>query len=364
MRLENVIEKDKCTGCMACRSICPVNAIKIKRDCNGFQYPKIDKEICIDCKLCEKICPVKNKVEQNEDNVIAYYCKNKDEGIRMESSSGGIFSLIAEWILNEKGVVFGAKFNRKFEVVHDYILRVDELGIFRGSKYLQSKIGNTYKRVKQFLEEDRKVLFTGTPCQIEGLMSYLKKDYKNLYTQDFICHGVPSLKVWKKYLEYKRKNTQEILKNVNFRRKDLLGWSNFQMNYKYLNSEENIHHDEDPYMNLFLRNFDLRESCYNCAFKQIKRKADVTLADCWGINEINPEFNDEKGISVIIIHSKKGQEILEKIKQNIEFSRINIQDIITHNSPICKSVCYNNKREEFFKTLNKEEFETIIRKFL
>lgn len=371
----DVIEKRKCSGCMACYNICPKKAILIDEK-DGFFYPKIQNEICINCGLCKIVCPVlkkeneekdkyKSKKENDTNNLLEVYaCKNSDEKIRMKSSSGGVFTLLAEYILEQDGVIFGAKFNESLEVVHDYIEQIEDIDKFRGSKYLQSKMGNTYIKVKEFLDIGRKVLFTGTPCQIEGLLSYLRKDYDNLYTQDIICHGVPSPKVWRKYLEYKKEKNGEYPKKVNFRKKDILGWSKYQVSYTYSNKEENIHHDDDSYMKLFLRNFDLRKSCYECSFKEIYRKSDITIADFWGINEVNDKFNDEKGISAILIHSLKGRELFNKIKDKIEYTKANINDIIKHNSCICISTKYNEKREEFFEDLEKKDFEYIIQKYL
>lgn len=362
--MENIIEKSKCTGCMACYNICPKKAIEIVQSKDGFQYPRIHDKCCVKCGLCKKVCPVINELEENYSRVEVYSCKNKDEKVRMQSSSGGVFSLIAESILEEDGVVFGVRLNENMEAVHDYIETKNNLELFRGSKYLQSQINDSYQKVKEFLKQERKVLFTGTPCQVEGLLAYLGKEYNNLYTQDIICHGVPSPKVWKKYMEYKKRRKGEYPRKVNFRKKDLLGWSNFQMGYEYVDTEENIHHDDDPYMKLFLRNFDLRESCYHCHFKKLKRKSDVTIADFWGINDVDPEFNDEKGASIMLVNSEKGKSIFEKIKDNIEWAKVNMEDVIKYNSPICKSVDYNDKREEFFEDLENKDFEFLIEKFL
>lgn len=359
-----ILDKNTCTGCMACKNICPKNAIIIKENNEGFNYPEIDNSLCINCGLCKKACPILTKLSENTNEIIIYSCKNKDKEVRMNSSSGGIFTLIAKYILEKNGVVFGAKFNEKFEVVHDYIENINDIGIFRGSKYLQSQINNTYKKVKNFLDENRQVLFTGTPCQVEGLLSYLGKDYNNLYTQDFVCHGVPSPKVWRKYLEYKKEEEGVYPKNINFRRKDILGWSNYQVSYKYLNKEENIHHDDEPYMKMFLKNLDLRTSCFNCQFKKTKRKSDMTVADFWGINNVNPKMNDETGISALLINSKKGQEIFDNIKDNMEFEKANLEDIIKYNSCISISTNYNKKRAEFFKDLDTISFKELIEKYL
>lgn len=364
MKKIDTLEKKDCSGCMACMNICPKNAIIMKEDKNGFKYPEIDEKLCIDCGLCSKACPVINKLKENLYNIKVYACKNKDENIRKKSSSGGLFTLFAKYILDQEGVVFGAKYDENLRVIHDYIEKDDNINEFRGSKYVQSDINSTYAKAKKFLSNGRKVLFTGTPCQIEGLITYLGKNYSNLYTQDFICHGVPSPKVWKKYLDYKKEKCGEDPIKVNFRDKEVLGWSNFQVKYKYKSKDEIVHHDDDYYMNFFLRNYDLRESCYNCHFKKIHRNSDLTIADFWGINEILPEFNDEKGISSLIINSNKGQEIFDNIKSRIDFVEVNIEDIIKHNSPLYVSVPYNEKREKFFDYLDNYNFEDIINEFL
>ncbi len=358
--MKNVIDKKSCTGCMACMNICPKKAIKIEYETDGFAYPKIEQSICINCGLCKKVCPVVHKLSENNRRVQAYACKNKNEIIRLKSSSGGIFTLIAEWILEQKGVVFGVKFNENLEVEHDYIETKEELEIFRGSKYVQSQIGNSYQIVKRFLEQNRKVLFTGTPCQVEGLIKYLGKEYDNLYTQDIICHGVPSPKVWKKFLEYKKEHNGEYPKQIHFRKKGIAGWKDFQVCYQYNKKEENIHHKEEEYMSLFLSNIDLRKSCYECQFKKVKRNSDITLADFWGIDNINSNFNDNKGISAILVHSEKGKEIFENIEDKIEYMKVKIEDIAKFNSCIDKSVQYNVKREKFFEDLKNKNFKDLI----
>lgn len=202
MKIKEIMIDKKCSGCMACVNICPKDAIKIKR-IDGFEYPYIDDKICIKCGKCNISCPIINNHEEKKYSQKVYAAKNKNTEIRMNSSSGGVFTLIAEWILDNNGVVFGAKFNEKMQVVHDYAETKEGLAVLRGSKYVQSQIGISYKKVKEFLESGKKVLFTGTPCQVEGLLSFLGKKYDNLYTQDIICHGVPSPLVWKKYIEYK-----------------------------------------------------------------------------------------------------------------------------------------------------------------
>lgn len=357
----DIKNKEQCCGCHACYNICPKNAIIMQEDEKGFRYPIIDKDKCIQCGLCEKVCPIiKNAQIQNEP--IAYAAYNKDEEIRKVSSSGGIFTLLAEVILEEKGVVFGASFNEKYEVYHTYIENENELEKFRGSKYLQSSINDTYKKTQEFLENGKYVLFTGTPCQIEGLKSFLRKDYDKLYTQDIICHGVPSPKVWNKYFQFREKEDRDKPKKISFRNKDG-GWKLFNMKFEYSNFEYRKNKIEDIYMQAFLRNTSLRDSCYNCSFKKKNRISDITLADFWGIENILPEMDDNKGTSLVIVNSEKGQELLNKIIEKMIYKRVDLDSALKYNPSMTNSVNKEKNREKFFENLDKIEFDKLVKKY-
>lgn len=357
--------KVNCCGCHACYSICPVKAIKMERDEKGFEYPVVDKEKCINCGLCEKACPIINNKnsDKTKKDIKAYACMNKDLQTRMKSSSGGIFTLIAEDILSLNGVVFGASFNENFEVVHSYIEKKEDIYKFQGSKYVQSKIGDTYKKAKEFLESDRYVLFTGTPCQIEGLYQYLQKDYDKLYTQDLICHGVPSPKVWNKYLEEKNEKYKGNPKEISFREKEKSGWQNFGMKIEYQNDIYLSKHSEDVYMKAFLRDICLRDSCYNCNFKKKVRNSDITLADFWGIGNIDKELNDDKGTSLVIINSKDGQDLFEKVKENLIYKVVDFEEAIKYNPNMTKSAKIQNKRKSFFNNLEDNDLKNLVKKY-
>ncbi|NLZ52236.1 MAG: 4Fe-4S dicluster domain-containing protein, partial [Thermoanaerobacteraceae bacterium] len=212
-------EKKDCMGCYACKNICSLNCITMQSDNEGFWYPKVNYENCTKCGKCINVCPIMNQKEF-ENKPQGFACINRDENIRLESSSGGIFTLIAEQVIEDGGVVFGAAFNEKFQVEHSYIEVQEELYKFRGSKYVQSKIGETYNQAKKFLEMQRKVLFTGTPCQIAGLKSFLGRPYENLFCIDIVCHGVPSPYVWEKYIKYREKKAGSTTQRIAFRRKD------------------------------------------------------------------------------------------------------------------------------------------------
>lgn len=353
-----ITDKSKCCGCSACYNICPKNAIEMVEDENGFKYPVVDKEKCINCGLCEKVCPIINQKKVNNEPV-AYACINKDERIRQESSSGGIFSLLAEFVLDKGGKVFGAAFDNEFNLEHIYIEKKEELYKLRTSKYLQSNIGNTFRKVKEFLDSEKLVLFTGTPCQIEGLKAFLKKDYDNLITQDFICHGVPSPKVWRKYREYRKNTDRRSPKNINFRDKDK-GWHTFSLRFDYDNKAYSKTQNQDVFMKAFLSNLCLRDSCYNCKFKKYNRISDITLADFWGIEHINKKLDDNKGVSLVIVNSQKGQKIFDIIKERCIFESVNIDDAIKYNPSFTSSVNMNKKRKEFFERIDYENFQKLV----
>lgn len=357
----NIEEKSKCCGCHACYNICPKNAIEMKEDEKGFKYPTIDKEMCINCGLCEKVCPIINK-RKTENMPKAYACYNKNEKIRLESSSGGIFTIIAEFILDNNGVIYGAAFNDNWEVEHIRINNKKDLNKLRTSKYVQSNINTIYKLAKKDLEEGINVLFTGTPCQVNGLYSFLNKEYSNLYTQDIICHGVPSAKVWRKYLEFRKERDSEKPLQINFRQKDN-GWKLYALLFQYKNNAYKINHSDDLFMQAFLRNASLRDSCYNCSFKEKNRKTDITLADFWGINNILPEFNDDKGTSLVIVNTQKGQELLNNIKDKMIYNEVDFEQSIQYNSAMYKSVLKPELREEFFDNLDKMKFNDLVEKY-
>lgn len=352
----------KCCGCYACSNVCPKNAIIMKEDEEGFKYPNVDEKKCLRCNLCETVCPIANKKKITKNEPKAYACINNNETIRKQSSSGGIFTLIAEEILNQGGVVFGAKFNDNFDVVHSFVEKKNDLKLFRGSKYVQSQIGDCYIKTKEFLENDRYVLFTGTPCQIDGLYSYLQKDYNKLYTQDIICHGVPSPMVWKKYKDYRKKIDKDIPKNIDFRNKDN-GWknSNLKIQYNETNSYKKDN-TKDMYMKAFLSNLSLRPSCYNCKCKNYNRKSDITLADFWGINYVLPKMNDNKGTSLVIVNSEKGKWLFEKIKGKMKYEQVSIEEALKYNPSMVTSAKENPKRKEFFDMLSNSSFDRAVNK--
>lgn len=361
--MKEILKKNKCSGCHACYNICPKNAISMVEDEAGFKYPVINQKKCIDCGMCQKVCPSINKSKEIKKDIKAYAAYNKNLDERINSSSGGMFILLAKEIINRKGVVFGASFDKNFDVRHTYVEKENELEQFMGSKYVQSTIGNSYKKVKEFLEKDRYVLFSGTPCQIEGLKSYLKKDYDKLYTQDIICHGVPSPKVWRKYIEYQEDKNKEKVKDIFFRSKEH-GWSMFGMKIIFDKNSYFKNLQNDMYLRTFLKNICLRESCYNCDFKKKYRISDITLADYWGIDHVHKNMNDNKGASLIIVNSKKGKELFGLIKNDIIYIETDLDIAIKYNIAMSKSAFRVNNREEYINDIDKMSMEKLTKKYV
>lgn len=354
------IEKLKnCTGCHACYSACPVKCIDMNKNKYGFLLPQINKDKCINCNKCEKSCPIINPNNNIEEEKFikehSYVAFNKNDDIRKVSSSGGIFYLIAKAIIDDGGVVFGAAFDESFKVKHMEICEVKEIYKLQGSKYVQSEIGEIYLDVKKRLEDNIPVLFTGTPCQIEGLKSFLYKEYDNLYTQDIICHGVPSPLVWEKYLH----EFDGSINNISFRDKTF-GWNNFSMRIDYNDSKYIKTLKEDSYMKSFLLNLSLRDSCYNCDFKKNIRCSDITLADYWGIENVHKDMFDDKGASLIIIQSNKGLGLFNKIKENLYYKSTNLDVAIKYNTAINKSVDLPNKRTFFLENIKNYSLDNLL----
>ena len=355
-----ITDKYKCTGCMACLNICPNDAIEIIKSKDGFEYTKINKEKCIGCNLCKKVCP-SNKYYKNEYNAPEYYAAfNLEEKDRIKSSSGGMVSLIAKTTLKKKGVVYGVALEEK-QAKNIRIDNEKELYKIMGSKYVQSEIGHTLKNVKQDLDDQKQVLFTGTPCQIEGLRSYLNKDYNNLTCVSIICHGVPSPEIFKKYIEEKEKKNSSKLKKINFRNKQL-GWHNYNIEYEYDNGKkEVVPASKDIYMSGYLKDYFLRECCYNCQMKYgEKSTADIIIGDFWGIESTLPEIDDDKGVSAIVINSAKGKDIFEELKANIKYEKVSLEDISNGNPMLVTSTRYTKNKDNFFKLIESHEISTYI----
>ena len=355
--MEILKNKELCCGCHACFNICPVGAIEMKYDSQGFLYPKINNKLCIGCQQCKKVCPVLRKPSnlKLEEIYGAYALDNKE---RMSSCSGGVFAVLARRVLRQQGVVFGAAYDENNLVHHVYIHKIDDLYKLKGTKYVQSRIEKTFQRAKKYLDNNRLVLFSGTPCQIAGLKNYLGRDYENLICMDLICHGVPSPMVWKKYLQEMMSN-HKIVK-VEFRNKSE-GVSKSTINY-YFDDDTVIKekYSTSAYTKGFINNLYIRPSCTSCNFKGIKRCSDITVGDFWSAREFHPNFVDDYGVSTIIIHSEKGKGWLEEIRKELNIVDSTKEEAACWNECLIKATSRNPKMELFYNEWNDKSVQTLV----
>ncbi|MFV0507373.1 MAG: Coenzyme F420 hydrogenase/dehydrogenase, beta subunit C-terminal domain [Bacteroidales bacterium] len=351
----------KCTGCHACKTSCPVDCISMETDAEGFWYPKVS-EACINCEKCIKVCHIFK--DNSIDNFpTAYACINQDEEIRMSSSSGGVFYALAKQVISEEGVAFGAAFNEKFELEHSYTETLEGIKKYQGSKYVQSKIGNCYAETKQFLQAGRQVLFSGTPCQIGGLKAYLRKEYNNLFCVDIICHGVPSPMVWGRYVKYQQQKNNANISRLTFRDKTE-GWKNYNVKFDFkAKASVKEFFGDNIYMKVFLKDLCLRPSCYNCDFKTLNRQSDITLADFWGVQQVLPEMDDDKGTSLIFVNSHNGSERMAELSEGIKSQKVDVCSAIKYNPSAIKSVARPSKRESFLDAVVKKDFAEVVKEY-
>lgn len=358
-----VLIKDKveCCGCEACAQACPQNCIKMTEDLEGFCYPIVDESRCVWCGLCETVCPIQigDRLIEVEANVEAYAAYAKELDVREKSSSGGIFTLIARTVIKEGGIVIGAAFDSKFAVHHIGVENLEELQLLRGSKYLQSRIDKAYAQAKRSLDDGRYVLFSGTACQISGLKGYLRRNYKNLLTVDVLCHGVPSPKLWQMYIREQEKCYGGELQQPIFRHK-IYGWKTYAISLLFSNNTVYMKkYEEDIYMKMFLSNICLRPSCHDCRFKSLKHPSDITLGDCWGIENVMPEMDDDKGTSVVLIHTQRGENMWNLIKKNCVFKSADVETLLPAAVDSRNSVIPHWNRNRFFKKLQRGRYSQL-----
>lgn len=365
MKNINELDKNNCTGCRMCEQICPVKAIEMVENKEGFIEPKVNEEKCINCGLCFKRCPQLNDVKNNRlDEIKVYAAKNKNIEEQKESSSGGIFSILANYVLENNGIVYGCAFNSNLIAEQISIESKEELYKLRGSKYVQSNTQNTFTEAKKDLENNRLVLYSGTPCQIAGLKAFLNKDYDNLITVDLVCHGVPSPKLFKKYLEYLEKKYKSRVINYEFRNKEKNGWG-LTSKVVFDNGKKiYINANLDAYYKSFLKSYTYREVCYNCKYANSNRISDITLADYWGIQKQIPEFYDKQGISAMLINTKKGFEFFKQLKQNMIAKESNIYSVIKENHNLEYPSERVNLRENVYQNIDEKKFENYIKEDL
>ena len=354
-----ILDKINCCGCYACANVCPKNCIVMKKDKEGFYYPCVDEKKCVGCGLCESSCPIihKQTIPIKEDTV-GYSYINRNDDIRQKSTSGGAFYELAKSVLDKGGIVYGASFASDFSVHHIRIDHLQNLDKLLGSKYVQSRLDGIYKNVKRDLLANKEVLFSGTPCQVVALNSFLNKEYENLFCVDIICHGVPSEDVWLKYLAERKRKYRSNIQSVSFRNKKN-GWKNYNMKICFDNKKvyERVFF-EDPYARSFVIDITLRPSCYDCNFKGINRVSDITLADYWGVWDLSREMYDDKGTSFIMAHSLKGKELLQSALSDV--GECNIESAIMYNQSATKTVDKPEKRDSFFEQIHSKNIIKLL----
>ena len=361
--MKEVIEHDKCTGCGACYSICANKAITMQFDDEGFEYPIINQEVCTDCGLCQATCPVihydyaKRRYYSNAQ--IGYAARNKNYNQRLISSSGSIFPVLADYIIEKGGVVVGVAYDEDYNARHLVIDKKDDLLLLQGSKYLQCMADNTtFKQIRKELNSGRLVLYSAMACQIEGLKSFLRKDYDNLYSIDLICMGIPSPKVWQIYLGTFFKG--ESIKHVNFKEKSI-GWDSFCF---YVKTDKRCFKERgmrNLYLQSMFRSWNMRKSCFICPFKKAERISDFTLADCWGASKLVPQINDNKGLSSVVVHSQRGQELWEKVEDRMDIVIIPIDDITKGNTNLISNKLQAGNRAKFYHLLQTNPKKAFVK---
>lgn len=370
--------KADCCGCGACVSACPKDAISLKYDEEGFLYPQTEKSLCVDCGLCNKVCPIINLPPMQEEPQV-YAAKQISDREKEGSSSGAIFPALAKIVLERNGIVFGAAFDKDWSVSHQYVDKLSDLHKLRRSKYVQSNIGEAYKQAKDFLDKNRLVFFSGTPCQIAGLKTYLGKDYSNLLTADILCHGVPSPAVWKKFLK-ENFDIKEI-KAIDFRDK-FFAWDSSYLSVTLSYGKlPNIPNCLKPFRPVFyarqgylFRNFFSlsyrisnlyeRPSCHQCPFKGRRRSSDMTMGDLWGVKKFCPDMYDRKGVSVLLVNTERGKHWFDLIKPHLTYKTIPLKEIEDRSGSYARCIPPNIKRSEFFASYRKERLNKLIPRLL
>ncbi len=347
--MENIYLKNKdksmCNGCEICTKVCPTNAIKMVEDQEGFFYPEIDKDKCINCNKCKNICSNYNTSLGNEK---VYVAINKNEKELEESSSGGMFYILAKYVIEKNGVVFGVEYDENLKVRHNSYETLEECKSFQGSKYVRSDINDSYRKVEEFLKDDRYVLFTGTPCQCNALKTYLVKEYEKLILCDIICHANPSQKVFDKYKNEIENSRNKKIKMIYFRTKNN-GWRNQTPIIEYMDNEKE---EEKTFFSAFVKELINRPSCHSCVFASSNRVTDFSIGDFWGIEKVMPEVEDkDTGISLFMVNSKKASEVFDNVKEYIKYKEVDkdLAFLYNHN----KNVPMHRNREKFFNNLDK-----------
>ena len=356
----DICANEKCTGCAACYSVCPNHAIEMIHDEDGFLRPRIDESKCVNCCLCKQVCQKTHNPNKNPI-ISSYIAKAKERDIVINSSSGGVFYELSRYIINHGGTVVGVTYDENGRIKHMATNDLGEVNHMQGSKYVQSDVGITFIKTRELLKKGNLVLFSGTPCQISGLFAYLGKDYPNLITVDNVCHGVPSSRVWNDYIDNISK--QSVITKISFRDKRH-GWNDYTLSVKMKGGKT---YEERRGIGLYLRSFNsnisLRECCYSCEYKGENRCSDITLADAWGVQHNDPDMNDWLGTSLVLVHTEKGQNIIDATEKSLLIKQIDYHQYSNYNVSLYKSAEINTSRGTFFETVSKKGTMYALKKY-
>lgn len=357
-------KKEECCGCNACFVSCSKSAINMVADNEGFNYPFIDADSCISCNNCVLSCSFRTdqndnqKIEIGKKEPAVYAVKHIDDSIRMKSRSGGVFTALSDYFLEADGIVYGCILDEELKVIHARADNKDERDKMRCSKYVQSDLGNSFKKIKEDLDNKKPVIFSGTSCQVSGLNQYLRAGYENLLCVDIVCHGVPSPKLWQDYVKWQEKKNKGKIVRAEFRNKKDFGWKEHKETLHFDNGRKI---DSNVYASLFYNLSFLRPSCYHCPYKSIYHPSDITIADYWGIEKILPEFDDNLGVSLVLVNTTKGTETFEKIKNSIIYRKTRIEDSM--QKPLESPYDAPINRNEVWSDYNRLKFEKFIKKY-
>ncbi|MBQ7986825.1 MAG: Coenzyme F420 hydrogenase/dehydrogenase, beta subunit C-terminal domain [Clostridia bacterium] len=354
------INPNECIGCTACAHSCPTEAIKIQKNTEGFLSAVINDEACIKCGICFNVCPVQQGSNAGEEYKEAYACYSKNKDIQNTSTSGGIFYFIAKEILKKDGTVYGATMDENLVVKHIPIQKEEDLHKLQGSKYVQSELGDTYAEIKDRLENDEYILFSGTGCQVTGLKQYLKKDYEKLLTVDLICHGIPSPGMFEDYTAYLGKKYGGKVIAYKFRQKNPKEAQSYDTKIEIQKGakviEKTISGDDDPFTLNYLQNTLQNKECYKCKFASLKRLSDITLGDYWGIGEAHPDFSKGNSVSLVLLQTEKALSVWENIKSELEFLPTDKEKILKRNRQLAEPAPYNARRTDVYGNYAKGRF--------
>lgn len=359
-------QKERCSGCTACQHVCPVGAISMIPDEEGFLYPEIDEEKCIECDRCREVCPFHEGYNRDDcfETPEVYAAKHVDSRVREASTSGGLFTALSDYVLQRNGVVYGAVFGAGLKVQHAGAEKPEDRDAMRGSKYVQSELADLFPKIKEQLAKGREVIFTGTPCQVAGLKAFLNnKTYANLLLCDLVCKGTPSPLFWKDYVALLEKKHNKRLSNFFFRDKSR-GWHNPRTLAIY--EDGDVESDTEllkSFNRVFYQHIALRPSCHKCPFTNTYRTSDITIADFWGIENYKPAFDDNRGTSLVMINTPKGKAVFEEVKHSLVFERSSLEECTGAQKHLKQPAKPSSKRSAFWKDYSEMGIEYALKKY-